>query len=85
MDEFEAAHGGTDCRELIVYDLRAPGQHEAFIASGMWRDRCMGQIENAVARLAPLVDRAAWTAAVGDLDAGEACPVVRASGAATSR
>ena len=71
MDAFEARYGATDCRELSGYDLRVPGQHEAFIASGIWRDRCMGQIEDAVSRLAPLADPAAWTAAVGELDTGE--------------
>jgi C_GCAxxG_C_C family probable redox protein len=71
MDEFESAYGTTDCRELIGYDLRVPGQHEAFIASGVWRDRCMGQIEAAVTRLAPLADPVAWIAAVGDLGSGE--------------
>jgi C_GCAxxG_C_C family probable redox protein len=71
MDAFENAYGATDCRELIGYDLRVPGQHEAFIAGGIWRNRCMGQIEAAVTRLAPLADPVAWTAAVGDLDAVE--------------
>lgn len=72
MDAFEAEYGATDCRDLIGYDLRAPGQHEAFIASGIWRDRCMGQIEAAVTRLAPLADPAAWTAAVAEPEPGEA-------------
>lgn len=72
MDAFEAEYGATDCRDLIGYDLRAPGQHEAFIASGTWRDRCMGQIEAGVTRLAPLADPATWTAAVAGLDADEA-------------
>lgn len=69
MDAFLAEHGAVDCRDLIGYDLRAPGQHEAFIAGGTWRVRCMRQIEFAVTRMAPLVDDDAWAAAVGDLDA----------------
>jgi C_GCAxxG_C_C family probable redox protein len=72
INSFEARYGATDCRELIGYDLRAPGQHEAFIASGIWRDRCMGQIEDVISRLAPLADAAAWTDAVSALDADEA-------------
>jgi C_GCAxxG_C_C family probable redox protein len=70
MDDFRAEHGAVDCRDLIGYDLRAPGQHEAFIAGGTWRDRCMRQIEFAVTRMAPLADEGAWATAVRDLDAG---------------
>lgn len=69
MDDFEAEHGAVDCRDLIGYDLRAPGQHEAFIAGGTWRDRCMRQIEFAVTRMAALADEGAWAAAVRSLDA----------------
>jgi len=69
MDDFLAEHGAVDCRVLTGYDLRAPGQHDAFIAGGTWRDRCMGQIEFAVTRMAPLADEEAWAAAVRGLDA----------------
>jgi C_GCAxxG_C_C family probable redox protein len=69
MDAFVAEHGAVDCRDLIEYDLRAPGGHEAFIAGGTWRVRCMRQIEFAVKRMAPLVDEDAWAAAVRDLGA----------------
>jgi len=71
MDDFAAAHGTVDCRELVGYDFRAPGGHEAFIASGIWRDRCMGQIEFAVARLAALADEATWAETVRVLEAAE--------------
>lgn len=71
MDAFETEYGATDCRELIGYDLAAPGQHDAFIASGIWRERCMGQIERAVTRLAPLADPATWATAVEDPDTGD--------------
>jgi C_GCAxxG_C_C family probable redox protein len=67
MDAFRAEHGAVDCRELIALDLRAPGAHRAFIRSGVWRDRCMPQIEFVVARLTPLADEAAWGEAVGRL------------------
>ena len=69
MDDFLAEHGALDCRDLIGYDLRAPGQHEAFLASGTWRDRCMRQVEFAVTHMAPLADEDAWAVAVRDLDA----------------
>ncbi|HEX9977785.1 MAG TPA: hypothetical protein VGB41_04065, partial [Acidimicrobiia bacterium] len=36
--------------------------HAAFIASGIWRDVCMRQIEYAVGVLGPLVDPAVWQA-----------------------
>ena len=64
MDDFREAHGTVDCRDLIGIDLRAPGAHRAFLRSLAWRDRCMPQIEFAITHLAPLVDRAAWDAAV---------------------
>ena len=69
MDDFRAEHGSVDCRDLIGVDLRAPGGHDRFIASGIWRDGCMRQIEFAVSRMAPLVDDAAWERAVRELDA----------------
>ena len=64
MDDFREAYGSADCRDLIGIDLRAPGAHETFLRSLAWRDRCMPQIEFAITRLAPLVDRAAWDVAV---------------------
>jgi C_GCAxxG_C_C family probable redox protein len=69
MDAFLAEHGALDCRDLTGYDLRAPGQHDAFMAAGVWRDRCLRQVEFAVTRLAPLADEDAWAAAVRGLDA----------------
>jgi C_GCAxxG_C_C family probable redox protein len=69
MDSFRAEHGAVDCRDLIALDLRAPGAHRAFIRGGVWRDRCMPQIEFVVERLAPLADEAAWFAALGRLAA----------------
>ena len=68
MDEFLAAHGALDCRDLIGYDLRAPGAHDAFIAGGTWREGCMRQIEFVVRTMAPLADEAAWAAALRTLD-----------------
>jgi len=68
MDEFRVAHGALDCRDLIGYDLRAPGAHDAFIAGGTWRDGCMRQIEFVVRKMAPLADEATWAAALLALD-----------------
>jgi C_GCAxxG_C_C family probable redox protein len=67
MDDFRAEHGALDCRDLTGYDLRAPGQHDAFMAAGVWRERCMRQVEFAVTRMAPLADEEAWAAAVRKL------------------
>jgi hypothetical protein len=67
IGDFEAEYGTTQCRDLIGFDLAAPGQHRAFIASGVWRDRCLHQIEFAVTRMAPLADQA-WSAAVHEPD-----------------
>jgi C_GCAxxG_C_C family probable redox protein len=72
MDEFAAEQGSVDCRELIGIDLRAPGGHERFIASGAWRGGCVRRVESAVRRLAPLAGRDAWEQAVRDVDAPRA-------------
>jgi C_GCAxxG_C_C family probable redox protein len=69
MTEFAERHGSLACRELTGTDLRAPGAHEAFIASGAWRVGCMAQIEFAVARVAALSVPEAWDRAVADLEA----------------
>ena len=68
---FVSRFGTTACRDLIGADLRTEAGHRAFIESGIWRDRCMRQLEMAVARLAPLADEAAWGAAIEALAALE--------------
>ncbi len=68
MGAFEAEFGSSACRELIGHDLRTEAGHSAFIESGIWRDRCMRQIEMTVARLARLSGEAAWDAAVDALE-----------------
>jgi C_GCAxxG_C_C family probable redox protein len=69
MEAFEAEHGATACRELIGYDLRAPGQHEAFLESGLWREACASQIRTVVAHLADLAEPEVWAAAVREIEA----------------
>ncbi len=64
MDEFGDAHAATDCRDLIGMDLGTESGHREFIASGIWRERCMAQIEFAVRHLAPLADAATWDLAL---------------------
>jgi C_GCAxxG_C_C family probable redox protein len=48
MDEFRAQHGAINCRELTGIDFRDEKQHRVFIESGVWRTRCMSQIETVV-------------------------------------
>ena len=69
MEAFRAEHGAVDCRELIGYDLRAPGQHEAFLESGLWREACASQIRTVVAHLADLAEPEVWAAAVREIEA----------------
>lgn len=71
MDAFRSAHGALDCRDLLGIDLRVSGAHEAFIASGVWRDQCMAQIEFAVGRMAPLADPDTWRDAVARIEAAQ--------------
>jgi C_GCAxxG_C_C family probable redox protein len=66
--DFEREHGAVDCRELVGSDLRTEEQHAAFMESGIWRDRCMRQVEFSVRRLAPLADEGAWTARLRELE-----------------
>jgi C_GCAxxG_C_C family probable redox protein len=60
MDDFEREFGALDCRRLIERDLSTPEGHDAFIASGVWRTVCMGQIEAVVRRLATLPEAPLW-------------------------
>jgi C_GCAxxG_C_C family probable redox protein len=71
IDNFVLEYGSIDCRDLIEMDLRAPGQHAAFIASDLWRDRCMRQIEFAVRVMVPLAEASAWDQAVLDAETPE--------------
>lgn len=68
MAAFESEHGALACRELIGMDIRTDAQHRRFIESGIWRDRCMRQVEFAVRRLAPFGGDAGWTAAILELE-----------------
>ncbi len=64
MDAFERKEGTTNCRELIGYDLRAPGQHQMFIDSGLWREACVAQSRMVVSHLAELSDPDVWDVVV---------------------
>jgi C_GCAxxG_C_C family probable redox protein len=68
MADFEERHGAVDCRDLIGVDLRTEEQHQAFLDSGIWRERCMRQIEFVVEALEPLAGAPAWEAAVGEVE-----------------
>lgn len=69
MDEFAGAFGASDCRTITGVDLRTEAGHRAFIEGGIWRDRCMRQIEFVVGRLAPLSDQTAWDEALAETQA----------------
>lgn len=60
MAGFRAAYGSVDCRDLIGMDLLE--DHDAFLESGIWRTRCMGQIEYSLSRVARLADETEWGA-----------------------
>ena len=70
MGAFEREHGAVSCRERIGSDLRAPGEHDAFLESGLWREACAAQIRTVVADLAKLGDAATWERAVQRIEAG---------------
>lgn len=60
IEEFEVEFASSDCRDLIDYEISIPAQHEAFIASNVWRTTCMRQIEFSVSKLADLADETVW-------------------------
>ena len=60
MAEFDAEFSSTDCRDLIEYEISIPAQHDAFIASNVWRTTCMQQIAFSVEKLASLADERVW-------------------------
>ena len=49
MDRFAERHGALDCRDLIGTDLRAPGQHDAFMASDLAVDEGAELVERSLA------------------------------------
>lgn len=67
INQFQAAYGATNCRDLIGLDISEPTQHARFIESGIWRDVCMRQIAFAVRHLAPLADEREWARATSGL------------------
>jgi hypothetical protein len=69
MEVFQAEHGALDCRTLIGYDLQAPGEHRAFIDSGLWREACASQIRTVVGHLAKLADDETWACVVREIEA----------------
>jgi C_GCAxxG_C_C family probable redox protein len=60
MDEFKATYLDVDCRALVGLDFRQEEQHQRFLESGIWRTRCMAQIEFAIRRLFDLRHRHTW-------------------------
>jgi C_GCAxxG_C_C family probable redox protein len=58
--DFETEFSSSDCRDLIDYQISIPAEHDAFIASNVWRTTCMRQIEFSVEYLASLADEAVW-------------------------
>jgi C_GCAxxG_C_C family probable redox protein len=56
IEDFRQRFGAIRCRELIGLDLSTKERHDAFIASGIWKTVCMGQIEFAVTRLASMLE-----------------------------
>jgi len=66
--EFVAEFGGSNCSQLIDYDISTASGHDEFIASGVWRNTCMRQIEFSVCRLGALADEKTWALAITELD-----------------
>jgi C_GCAxxG_C_C family probable redox protein len=58
--DFEAEFSSSSCRDLIDFEISIPAEHDAFIASNVWRTTCMRQIEFSVERLASLADEPEW-------------------------
>ena len=68
MAEFDQQFGSHDCSTLTGYDLSTQEGHDGFIASGVWREGCVSQLEFMIAKLAKLADREEWDRVVTSLD-----------------
>jgi C_GCAxxG_C_C family probable redox protein len=66
--DFEAEFSSSNCRDLIDYKISIPAEHDAFIASDVWRTTCMRQIEFSVDHLARLAVEQAWNETLDSLD-----------------
>lgn len=53
MDEFQRTFGSINCRDLIGMNICTEQGHRDFIQSGLWRTRCMQQIEFCLQHLYP--------------------------------
>ncbi len=67
MQEFRARFEAVNCRDLIQRDICTEEQHAAFVASGIWRDGCMQQIEFTIRHLYLLCDGPTWQQALVNL------------------
>jgi C_GCAxxG_C_C family probable redox protein len=67
MDQFQAEFHSINCRDLIQMDIRDERQHQHFIESGIWRTRCMQQIEFAVLQLFDLRKPEIWEQVLREL------------------
>lgn len=67
MEEFRAQFGAVNCRDLIQRDIYTEEQHAAFVASGIWRDGCVRQVEFAVRHLYLLYDSPTWQQVLASL------------------
>ncbi len=55
MTDNESEFGERNCSQHIDHEVSTPAQHDAFLASGVWRETCMRQIEFSADRLSILV------------------------------
>ncbi len=67
MDQFQAKFQSTNCRDLIQMDIRDERQHQHFIESGIWRTRCIQQIEFAILQLFDLREPEVWERVLHEL------------------
>jgi C_GCAxxG_C_C family probable redox protein len=67
VQAFEAEFNSSSCRSLIDYEISIPAEHDAFIASNVWRTTCMRQIEFSIELLAPLADTEVWNKRIAGL------------------
>lgn len=72
MAVFRTEYGSLRCRDLTGMDLLA--DHDSFLASDIWRTRCMAQIEFAIGKVAALADPRVWDAEMHRLGLAESAP-----------
>lgn len=57
VKSFNETFGGLSCMEVVGIDFSKPGAYKEFLASGVWKDRCVKYVEFVIEKLYEFEDR----------------------------